>query len=128
LKKKLEDIIQPLELQKYTTENNILDYDVIKIKKKAVYSFQGDYGSKIEKRVSVKSMKIPAINQKKYDTFTRPGVGRIKPLPKITPVKNMGYESPGSRNAQIVINQFSKSNEDSNLKPSSNTSKSKVFR
>lgn len=106
----------------------MLDYDVIRIKKKAVYSFQGDYGSKIEKRVSVKDMKIPAFNQKKFYTFTRPGIGRIKPLPKITPVKTTADKSPESRNAKIVINQFSKSNEDNSLKPSLKTQKSKIFR
>jgi hypothetical protein len=61
-------------------------------------------------------MRIPAINQKKLDTFTRPGVGRIKPLPRIKPllritpipVDNSSLNTP-SLNAQKVIGHFDKS-------------------
>jgi hypothetical protein len=120
VKKKLEDIIQPIELRKYTRESNAFDYEAIQVKKKAVYSFQDDYGSKIERKISIKAMRIPAINQKKLDTFTRPGVGRIKPLPRIkpplritpVPVDNSSLNTH-SLNAQRVIDNFEKSWEES---------------
>lgn len=45
----MEDIINPVNLNRYTSDGNgLIDYDQIATQSKPVYSFQSSFGSKIE--------------------------------------------------------------------------------
>lgn len=96
VKKKLEDIIKPVELHRYTDHGDSdFEFDFIRVQKKAVYSFQNEYGSKIEKKENEVKNKNVQLDSDKKKVRGKPMIPLpLKPLPKIAPSPTLTNSPP----------------------------------